>query len=206
MKTISTVFTLALLAAGIAGAEVPRKVSSGNYAHLWNNSPFTSKPPPVTTTEPISAFDDWALSGVSEVNGGYLVTLQHKKNQGETQVIKPDRTIRYYPDKAEELLPSDPGAFKVDRVEFSDKSWMETVVHLSAGGRNGTVKFDEKATAPKMAAPPPRGGNQQQGGNPQQQGGQPNPPAQGGNPQAQPQQPAQQGSPGVRPPRPRGNR
>lgn len=206
MKTISIVSTLALLAVGMAGAEVPRKVPSTSYAHLWNNSPFTSKPPPPAQVEQVSAFDDWALSGVSEVQGGYLVTLQHKKNQGETQVIKPDRTIKYSADEAKELLPGDPGAFKVESVDFSDKSWMDTVVHLSAGGRSGTVKFDEKSTTPKASAPAPRG---QQGGNNQQQGGQQNNPQGQQNPQAQQQQQqqqGQQGNPGVRPPRPRGNR
>jgi hypothetical protein len=200
MKTISIVSALVLLAAGMAGADVPRKVPSGNYAHLWNTSPFTSKPPPATQAEPISAFDDWALSGVSEVNGGYLVTLQHKKNQAEWQVIKPDRTIKYSGDEAEEILPGASGAFKVDRVEYK-KSWMDTVVHLSAGGRNGTVKFDEKTSAPKMAAAAPQRGGPQ-GNNPQAQ---PNPQAQ--QQQQQQGQPQQQApaTPGVRPPRPRGN-
>ena len=177
-----------LLAVGMASAEVPRKPSNASYAHLWNNSPFTSKPPPEKQADVIGAFDDWALGGVSEVEGGYMVTLQHKKNAGETQVIRPSGTTKYFADRMEEHPAGASGSFKVDRVEFGKTSWMETVVHLSAGGRTGTVKFDEKSTTPKASAAPQQ--NRQPGQQPNvQPGQQPNPVIQ--QQQGQPQQQAQ---------------
>ena len=209
MKTLSLVSTCALLAAGMAAADVPKKIQPSQYAHLWNSSPFTSKPPPPPPPDQVSAFEDWVLSGISEVNGGYFVSLKHKKNQNESQVIKPDRTIKYYADHAEEILPGASGAFKVDKVEYSKEGWTKTVVHLTSGGRSGTVKFDDKALVPKNAAPQrgQHGGNPNQpGGNPNQPGGNPNQPQQAQPNQPQNQQPAQQANPGVRPPRPRGNR
>ena len=179
----------ALLTIGMASADVPRKPSNATYAHLWNNSPFTSKPPPPPPGEQVGAFDDWALAGVSEIEGGYMVTLQHKKNAGETQVIRPSGTMKRFADRMEELAPGASGSFKVDRVEFGKKSWMDTVVHLSAGGRSGVVKFDEKSTTPKAAAAPPQN---RVPGQPQQN-----------NPQVQ--QPVQQ-QPGQQPQAPRVNR
>ena len=118
-----------------------------------------------------------------------MVTLQHKKNAGETQVIRPSGTMKRFADRMEELAPGASGSFKVDRVEFGKKSWMDTVVHLSAGGRSGVVKFDEKSTTPKAAAAPPQN---RVPGQPQQN-----------NPQVQ--QPVQQ-QPGQQPQAPRVNR
>ena len=170
MKTSAILSFSAFLLIGAASADVPRKPSNASYAHLWNNSPFTSKPPPANPDPVAGAFDDWVLGGVSEVEGGYMVTLQHKKNAGETQIVRPTGTMKYFPDRMEELPPGASGSFKVDRVEFGKTSWMDTVVHLSAGGRSGTVKFDEKTTTPKAGAAP-----QQKPGQQQPQGQQPNP-------------------------------
>lgn len=191
MRTLSTVPFIFLLVVGVARAEVPRKPSNASYAHLWNNSPFTSKPPPAVQGEQVSAFDDWALGGVSEIEGGYMITLQHKKNAEEKQVISPRGTMKYFADRMEEVASGASGSFKVDRVEFGKGSWMDTVVHLSAGGRTGTVKFDEKTTTPKAAAAPAQNRPPNQQGQPQQ-------------PQLQlPGQQPQQGQQPVRPPRPR---
>jgi hypothetical protein len=172
MKTSLILAFSAVFAVGAASADVPRKPSNASYAHLWNSSPFTSKPPPPPPGEQVGAFDDWALGGVSEVEGGYMVTLQHKKNAGERQVILPTLTMKHFPDRTEQFAPGASGSFKVDRVEFGKTSWMDTVVHLSAGGRTGSVKFDEKSTTPKGGAAPPQKPGQQP--NAQQQG-QPNP-------------------------------
>jgi hypothetical protein len=182
-----------LLAIGVASADVPRKPSNASYAHLWNNSPFTSKPPPPVQGEQVGAFDDWALAGVSEIEGGYMVTLQHKKNTGEMQTIRPSGTIKHFPDRMEEIAPGASGSFKVDRVEFGKTKWMDTVVHLSAGGRSGSVKFDEKTTTPKAGAAPQQ--------KPGQQGQQPNPQLQAIQQKAQQQQGTQPQPPRVTRPR-----
>ena len=192
MKTFTSL-ALLFAAAGLASADAPKKPSVGSYAHLWNNSPFTSKPPPPEKGPESSAVDEWALRGVSEVEGGYMVRLQHKKNAGETQIIRPSGTMKYFADRMEEVVAGASGAFKVDSVDFGKDKWMETVVHLSSGGRSGIVKFDDKALLPKAGAAAPRNGQPNPNGQPNANG------------QIQPVQPAQPGQPAVRPPRPRGN-
>jgi len=195
MKTSAILSFSAFLLIGAASADVPKKPSNASYAHLWNNSPFTSKPPPPPPGEQVGAFDDWALAGVSEVEGGYMVTLQHKKNAGEVQTIRPSGTMKHFPDRMEELPPGASGSFKVDRVEFGKTSWMDTVVHLSAGGRSGSVKFDEKTMTPKAGAAPQQKPGQQPGQ--QQPQAQPNPQLQ----QLQQQQGQQPQAPRVTRPR-----
>ena len=205
MKTIAF---LTLLLAGTtafaapSGAPVKKPVTS--YLHLAQNSPFTSKPTTVTETRADTTFDDWTLGGVSEVEGGYMVTLVHKKNQGESQVIKPRGTVHSMKDEMSWLNPGDPKGFKVEGVTFGKASWKETTVTVSIGGKTGTMKFDEKQLVPAASAAPVQG----------RQPGQPGqlPQAQPGAPGAQPnpavnqpgQAPAQNGQQGsVRPPRQR---
>jgi len=180
--------------AGVAFAGAPQKKNVNSYSPLWTNSPFTSKPPPAERGPEVSAFDDWALGGVSEIDGGYMVTLLHKKNAGETQIIRPSGTRVTTKGEMKHLPPGDPAAFKVERVEFGKSSWKETTVQLSSGGRVGAVKFDDKLLAPTASAAPAPG-------RPPGQPGQPVLPGQPGvqNPPGviTPQQP------GVRPPRQR---
>jgi hypothetical protein len=206
MKT--TAF-LTLLFAGTtafgAPSGAPQKAPLQKYSPLWTSSPFTVKP--IVTGQPQgpSAFEDWALGGVSEVEGGYMVTLVHRKNQGETQVIKPKGTVHSSKDEMEWLNPGDPKAFKVDKVTYGKTSWKDTTVTVSTGGKTGTIKFDDKQLTPAASAAP--GGRQ--GGPPgQPQPGQPGQPGMPPNPaanqpgQVQPQQPQGQ-QPGGRQPRQR---
>lgn len=145
---MKTIVSLSLLLAGSAAfAETPEKKPVDAYQHLSRNSPFTSDPvAPKPPTAP-SVFDDWALGGVSEVEGGYIVTLVHKKNQGETQVIKPSGTIYSSKDEMVWIKPGDPKGFKVEKVQF-DKNWKNTTVLISSGDKSATMKFDEKQMVP----------------------------------------------------------
>jgi hypothetical protein len=206
MKTIAF---LTLLLAGTSAIAAPNgaptKKPVTSYLHLAQNSPFTSKPVAPIDDRVDTTFDDWALGGVSEVEGGYMVTLLHKKNQGETQIIKPKGTVHSMKDEMEWLNPGDPKAFKVDGVTFGKTSWKDTTVSVSIGGKKGTMKFDDKQLVPTASAAPAQGRQQGQPGQQQQvQPGQPgvptnSAPAQPG--QVQPNTQGQQG--GVRPPRQR---
>jgi hypothetical protein len=180
--------------AGTAAAGAPQKKNVNSYSPLWLSSPFTTKPPPAERGPEVSAFDDWALGGVSEIDGGYMITLLHKKNAGDTQIIRPSGTRVITKGEMKHLPPGDPTAFKVERVEFGKSSWKETTVQLSSGGRTGSVKFDDKLLTPTASAAPAQG----------RPPGQPGQPVLPGQPGAQnppgvvtPQQP------GVRPPRQR---
>ena len=202
MKTIAF---LTLLVAGTTAlsAAPPVKQPVTKYLHLSQNSPFTTKPV-VTNTERVdTTFEDWALGGVSEVEGGYMVTLVNKKNQGETQIIKPRGTVHNSKDEMKWINPGAPGSFKVEKVEYGKKSWKDTTVLISSGGKSATMKFDDKQMAPAAAAAPVPGarpGQPGQPGQPQVQPGQPIVPAPA---VAQPAQQQQGGQQGGRPPRQR---
>ena len=205
MKTIA--FLTLLFAGATAFAEGPPvKQPVTKYLHLSQNSPFTTKPVITTEAREDTTFEDWALGGVSEVEGGYMVTLVNKKNQGETQIIKPRGTVHSTKDEMKWINPGAPGSFKVDKVEFGKKSWKDTIVLVSVGDKKGTMKFDDKQLAPTAAAggaggarPPGQPG---QPGQPQVQPGQPvlPNPAVAQPAQQQPQGTQQQGG---RPPRQR---
>ncbi|MCW1920929.1 restriction endonuclease subunit S [Luteolibacter arcticus] len=191
MKTIA--FLTLLLAGTSAFAAPPVKKPVTSYLHLSQNSPFTAKPPPPAGPQAVDNFEDWALGGVSEVEGGYMVTLVHKKNQGETQIIKPRGTVHNAKEEMTWLNPGDPKAFKVDSVKYGKTSWKDTTVTISTGGKTGTVKFDDKQLAPAAAAAPAQNRQQGQPGQPPQPGQAVPAPAAG--------QPGQQ--PSNRPPRQR---
>lgn len=177
-------------------ADVPSKPADTKYSTLWSNSPFTSKPPPPPPGDVDEAFADWTLGGVSSVEGGYMITLLHKKNAGETQIIRPRGIQKTTADKIEWLETGAPGTFKLDKVERGKGGWKDISVHLTSGGKSGVVRFDDKNLVPKSSGPAPVGNRQGQPGQPgvqPQPGAQPQPGQQNPNPAA----------PGVRQPRQR---
>jgi hypothetical protein len=190
MKTIAF---LTLLLAGTTAFSAPtgppQKAPLAKYQHLSQNSPFTVKPIVTGGPPPVSEFEDWALGGVSEVEGGYMVTLVHKKNQGETQVIKPRGTVHSSKDEMEWLNPGDPKTFKVDKVTYGKTSWKDTTVTVSTGGKTGTIKFDDKQLTPAASAA--SGQQNRQPGQPGQPPGQPGQPGQPGMPNPAVNQPGQ---------------
>ncbi|WP_193211679.1 hypothetical protein [Luteolibacter marinus] len=157
MKTPLLAFSSFVLAAGMACASPPAKKNVNSYNSLWTNSPFTSKPPPPGPTEAADPIGDWVLGGVSEIDGGYMVTIINKKNAGESQVIYPHGIRKSAGDEMEWIEPGTAGAFAVDRVQYGTDSWKDTAVFLSSGGKVvGSVKFDDKLLTPTAAAPPPQ--------------------------------------------------
>ena len=192
MKATISIGLVMFLASALAFAGAPVKKPDTSYSHLSTNSPFTSKPPPPIPVEGPAPLDDWALGGVSEVEGGYMVTIFHKKNAGETQIIRPSGTMVKVKDEMKWLNPGEAGSYKVERVEYGKESWKDTVVYLSSGSSTDKVAFDDKLLAPAASAAPP-------------QGRPPGQPGQPGQPPVQLQQPGLivPGQPGVRPPRQR---
>lgn len=196
MKTLIVSASLAFLLVPAAFAGAPQKKPDTAYSHLSSNSPFTSKPPPPVKVDEAPPLEDWALGGVSEVEGGYMVTLFHKKNAGEMQIIRPSGTLKKAKDEMEWVNPGAAGSYKVERVEYGKDSWKDTVVYLNSGGRSDKVAFDEKLLAPAAAAAAP---------NQPRQPGQPVIPGQPPQPIPQNIQPGviTPGSSGNRPPRQR---
>lgn len=154
MKTLSILCLL--VSAGAVIAAPPSKKNVNSYSRLWSDSPFTVKPPPPEKAEAVNEIDDWALGGVSPIGEGFMVTIVHKKNAGETQVIYPEGIKVTKGDEMEWLPRGTAGSFVVDRVEYGKDSWKDTSVFLSVGKTTGTVKFDEEKLAPTAAAPTPQ--------------------------------------------------
>ncbi len=134
--------SLILLAAGgIATAELPHKVPLQSYSSLWNNSPFTSKPPPPEAGPTKNPLEDYALIGVSPIGGNkYRVSLINKK--------QPDERIMVFSDGKN----SD---FTIRGVTRKAGDPLGTVVSLQYGSVTGTVAYDEKllTLTPPAAAP-----------------------------------------------------
>jgi len=154
-------FLIPLLLLGVTDwsiAEVPKKRPKSAYAGLWMNSPFTTKPPPAAAAAVANPLDDYALSGVAPIPGGYRVTLLHKKN--------PDQRI---------VIPEDTN-FRVISVNYQTGSPLGTTVRLVTGGKEGVVAFDEKLLTLKAAPAAPQQQPQHGGAPPGMPGAPPNNP------------------------------
>jgi hypothetical protein len=143
MKPITRVLLTTLALTAWAAADLPKKAPITKYIGLWTNSPFTSKPPPPDPGPEVNPLEDYALSGVSPINGGYRVTMINKK--------KPEERITV--DSG-----SDKTGFKILGVTRKPGNPLGTVVRMSSGTSTGTVAFDEKlltlaTAAPKQANP-----------------------------------------------------
>jgi hypothetical protein len=154
-------------------AAAPTPIMPNRYSRLVSDSPFTTKPPPPVAQIAINPFEDYALGGVTPLEGTYLVTLFNKK--------KPEERVS---------IPGNTLGFKVVEVHPGKEGPLSTSVTISNGSRTGTVGFDEKLLVVK--APP---ANKQGNGQPGQPGrtpgmpGQPQPQPQNPNPTPQPQIP-----------------
>jgi hypothetical protein len=163
-STAKPVFWLLALSTSV-WAEVPQKAPPGYYSSLYTDSPFTTKPPPVTAGPLNNPLEDYALIGVSPIGrvddaDGYRVTLLNKK--------KPDERITVNSGDAK----SD---FKILEVIRKSGDPLGTTVRMSTGSMMGTVSFDEKLLTLAVAQPRVQTQQPVQGG-PQLQPGMPNMP------------------------------
>lgn len=190
------ILTLATFLASVclSTADIPRKVPLTRYTSLWTNSPFTAKPPPSEAGPRVNPLDDYTLTGIAPVPGGYRITIINKKNPEDKEVIEPGRDNK----------------FTVVSVNRNPDKALGTTVVLAAGSVQGTVTFERELLTLKAAPAAPQQNQQNQnlppGVNPaqqQQQGGaaqrQPRPrivapPAPQGNNNQQQAQPNNRGS------------
>lgn len=163
MKILSSIILLLISLLASSHADLPVKPNPTRYASLWNDSPFTSKPPPPERAPTTDPFENYALTGIAPVSGGYRVTIVNKNNLSDKKVIYSDQ-------------PGDLSIVSVNRT--SKKAYGTTVVLSTSTGIHGTVAFDREAIKPKAAvvAPenPPNAGLPPGVTNPN-----PNPPAAG---------------------------
>ncbi|MGJ8634085.1 MAG: hypothetical protein ACSHX7_09200 [Luteolibacter sp.] len=135
----ASILVAAVLVSGKAFAETPRKAPLTRYTGLWTNSPFTSKPPPAQAAPANNPLDDYTLSGVAPIPGGYRITLINRKNQTERLVIEPGSSAPY----SFVSLRRDPNKL------------LGTIVTLTDGRIQGTVSFEPELLTP-IAPPPPQ--------------------------------------------------
>lgn len=140
LLSLSTRLILASAVCGIAFADSPKKAPLVKYTGLWTNSPFTSKPPPLPPGEVVNPLDDFTLTGIAPVPGGYRITIINKKNPELKKVIEPGVT----------------GEFKVVSVNRNPEKTLGTTVVLSSGSIQGTVSFEPDLITLKAAPAPQR--------------------------------------------------
>ena len=147
MSTLSQVLSLCLLTAGPVAASVPEKTDLRRYEHLWTNSPICSPEKIGKQAASPGFMAEWLLAGVSEIEGGYRVTLAHRHRAGEFLVIRPEGAELCSPDRMEAVPLS---AFRIERIAAAG-DWRDFEVHLVAGAERGVLKFEEKALQPLVA-------------------------------------------------------
>ncbi len=150
---------LLIILAPFTVADVPRKAPITRYTGLWTNSPFTSKPPPAEAAATVNPLEDYTLTGISPVPGGYRITIMSRKNQELKKVIEPGITSEF-------------SVVAVNRVPGSP---LGTTVVLSSGSIQGTVSFEKEMLTLKAAPAPqnPQPGNMPPGITPAQANQQP---------------------------------
>ncbi len=150
MKTFLLACLISSSVLQLASAKIPEKAPKVKYTGLWTNSPFTSKPIVEPTGPTANILDDYTLTGIAPVPGGYRITIMNKKNPEMKEVIEPGGSSQ----------------FKVVSVNRNpDKALGTTVVltsSLSSGSIQGTVSFEPELITLKAApaaAPQAQQGN-----------------------------------------------
>lgn len=126
---------MAALLCGAALADIPQKLPLTRFSGLWNDSPFTSKPPPEEVAAQVNPLDDFTLTGIAPVPGGYRVTIINKKNPEQKEVIEPGGKSPY----------------KIVSVNRNPDVSLGTTVVLAAGSVRGTVAFEQEMLTLKTA-------------------------------------------------------
>ncbi|MGJ8644381.1 MAG: hypothetical protein ACSHX9_13315 [Luteolibacter sp.] len=136
MKNFLTTLSFIAIGITVGFADVPKKIPLYQHAGLWTDSPFTSKPPPPEKVSPINPLNDYTLTGIAPVPGGYRVTIISKK----------DPTVK------EVISPGGDGPFRVISVNRNPGQSLGTTVVLSSGSMQGTVSFEPDLVS--VNAPP----------------------------------------------------
>ena len=150
MKPPFAIILLSSAILQIASAAVPQKAPAVKYTGLYTNSPFTSPPDPVIPGPVQNPLEDYTLSGIAPVPGGYRITIINKKN----------------PEMKEVIEPGGKSQFKVVSVNRNPGKTLGTTVTLSSalssGNVQGTVSFEPELITLKAApaaAPPQQQAN-----------------------------------------------
>jgi len=136
MKSLARTILIYVTVASPLWSQVPQKPPLTRYSSLWLVSPFTSKPEPQALATRANPLEDFTLTGIAPVPGGYRITIVSKKNREVKKVIEPGRDSE----------------FQVVSVDRNPGVSLGTTVTLTDGRVRGTVRFErDKIT---LNAPP----------------------------------------------------
>lgn len=139
MKPFITTLCCTALLIGWVFSQIPQKAPLSRYSGLWQDSPFTSKPPPPEAGPLVNPLEDFVLLGVSPIRGGYRVTMMDKKATDKRITVDSDNQSSNYKILGVSRTPGDP---------------LGTSVQMSIGSKSGTIRYDEKTLVLAAAAPP----------------------------------------------------
>ena len=145
MKPILAIFTLLLVTAGFAAAQVPNKPVPSTYRNLWQESPFTTKPVPVSAPR-YNHLQDYVLMGVGPAEKGHRVSLLNSKRPKDGRIIIRTGEPNDLGIIIEEVVGQ-------DDERLDDGSLAAKVRIKDASGNSALVGFDQKFLAIKGPAP-----------------------------------------------------
>ena len=127
MKPFLFVAFLGMMPCSISFAQVPEKKPHQFYSELWLNSPFTTKP--IVTGDPkiSNPLDDYHLTGIAPIEGGYRITIANKKDKNAKKII---------------IEPGNDSGFEVVSVDRNPEISLGTTVTLKKGSMEGVVRFE----------------------------------------------------------------
>lgn len=127
MKSPIFIALLSVILCASSHAEVPKKVPLQNYSKLWSPSPFTKEPEKIGPGPIVNPFDDYYLTGIAPVDGGYHIVISEKKDKTAKKII---------------LEPGTESRFKVISVDRNLGERYGTTVTLTDGTSQGVVRFE----------------------------------------------------------------
>ncbi|MGJ8633477.1 MAG: hypothetical protein ACSHX7_06110 [Luteolibacter sp.] len=132
---------LALGLCPIASADVPRGAPVTRYTSLWTDSPFTTKPPVQAAAAIQNRLDDYTLTGIAPIPGGYRITIVNRKDPTDKQVIQPGN--------------QNESDFSFVSLERDPSKHLGTIVTLSNGSLQGNVTFEPELLKLTPSPAPP---------------------------------------------------
>lgn len=151
MKPFLFIAFLGMMLCSISLAQVPEKKPHQFYSGLWLNSPFTTKPIVTGDTKMSNPLDDYHLTGIAPIEGGYRITIANKKDKNAKKII---------------IEPGNDSGFEVVSVNRNPEISLGTTVTLKKGSMEGVVRFEPNlvvlnapASTTKPANNPPGGGD-----------------------------------------------
>ncbi|MES2982549.1 MAG: hypothetical protein V4727_09570 [Verrucomicrobiota bacterium] len=127
MKSPIFIALLSVILCASSRADVPKKVPFQTYSRLWTKSPFTKEREKTDLPIQKSPFDDYHLTGIAPVDGGYHIVISSKKDKAAKKIV---------------IEPGTESRYKVVSVDRNSGERYGTTVTLTDGNFQGVVRFE----------------------------------------------------------------